>query len=347
MRRNTLVVGVCVVAIAAPITVMAVRGTGESGDVAAVTTEPPSGNTVWNTTPIGKRLTIDNPSEGRPISFWYARAKSGAIVFCHEYKSRSGGGTKSCGDKPIDGEEATDQGSTQSFPLPATGKVLHYGTAQAKVAHVAAVLTGGGRITGTLQTPQGAPQAVWTVTVPADKTVTALEFANDEGKMIKRIQPQPLVTPEAGAKPVGPTVEMPGKLDAGPYKTPDMTLIWKLNGQAVAMNVLSPGMAVTERGGPDQALIDMDGKRMKVELRDYKEHWFGITGTTTKRVTLTFKDGTSVSAGTRPDPWKIGGFRMFAATQQRTDDLYAEGFKIVGYDKNDVKLWQEDHRPTR
>jgi hypothetical protein len=350
MRRNALVAGICVVAIAAPITVMATRGTDERGDVATVTTVatvPALANRVWDTPPIGKRLTIDNPSEKRPISFWYTRTKSGTTVFCQEYKSRSGGRTKSCSDKPIDGEEATDQGSTQSFPLPATGKVLHYGTAKAEVAQVAAVLKEGGRVTGTLQTPQGAPQAIWTVTVPANKTVTALEFAGSDGETIKRIEPRPLVVPEAAAKPVGPTVEMPGKLEAGLYETPDKNLIWKLDGQAVGVNGLSPGRAVIERGGPDRALIDMDGKPMKVELLEHQKHWFGITSTKTRRVALIFKDGTSVSADTRPDPWKIGGFRMFAGTQQRTDDLYAEGFKIVGYGKDGTKLWHEDHEPTR
>ncbi|MGP4105069.1 hypothetical protein [Nonomuraea sp. KM90] len=271
------------------------------------------------------------------------------MVFCQEDKSRSGGGTTFCSDKPIDGEEATDQGSTHSFPPSATGKVLHYGTAQAKVAHVAAVLKEGGRVAGALQTPQGAPQAVWTVTVPADKTVTAFEFAGGGGETIKRIQRrQSMTVPETDARQVGPTVDMPGELEVRRYKTPDtMTLIWKLDGQSVAVNSLSSGMAVIERGGPARALIDMDGKPMQVELREYKEHWFGITSTKTKRVALTFRDGTSVSADTRPDPWKIGGFRMFAGTQQRSDDLYAEGFKIVGYDKNGAELWHEDHQPTR
>ncbi|NUW30247.1 hypothetical protein HTZ77_02215 [Nonomuraea sp. SMC257] len=339
--------GICVVAISAPIAAMATRGTDERGDVATVATEPSLGNPVWDTTPIGKRLTIDNPSEKRPISFWYARTKSGATVFCQESTSRSGWRWQFCGDESVDGEEATDQGSTQSFPLPARGKVLHYGTAQAKVVRVAAVLKEGGRVTGTLQTPQGAPQAVWTVTVPADKTVTALEFAGGDGGTIKRIKPRPMVVPEADAKPVGPTVEMPGKLDAGLYETPDKSLIWKLDGQAVGVNGLSPGMAVSERGGPDRALIDMGGRPMKVELREHKEHWFGITSTRTARVALVFKDGTSVSADTRPDPWRIGGFRMFAGTQRRTDDLYAEGFKIVGYGKDGMELWREDHEPTR
>ncbi|MGP4105442.1 hypothetical protein, partial [Nonomuraea sp. KM90] len=62
--RNALVAGVCLVAIAVPITVIATRGTGGRSDVAMVATEPSLGNPVWDTTPIGKRLTIDNFSEG-------------------------------------------------------------------------------------------------------------------------------------------------------------------------------------------------------------------------------------------------------------------------------------------
>lgn len=361
VRRNALVAGVCVVAIVAPITVMATRGT-ERGDVAtAATTETPSRKSIEDArkrrqdymermrdlTPIGERLLMNNPSEDRPMSLWYSKQKSGRIVFCEEVKRRTGSGSSGC-NEVADNEVATEQGTTRSFPLPVTGKVLHYGTAQAEVVRVTAVLEEGGRVTGKLQTPQGAPQAVWTVIVPADKKVTAFEFAGGEGETIKRIERPHMVEPEAYDKPVGRTVEMPGNLNVGLYERPERTLIWKLNGQAVGgMNSLTSGMAVIERGGPDGPLIDMDGKPFDVEMHEHKEHWFGITGTKTKRVALVFKDGTSVIAATRPDPWKIGGFRMFAGTQQRTDDLYAEGFKIVGYDNDGVELWHEDHKPTR
>ncbi|WP_406674852.1 hypothetical protein WBK31_12350 [Nonomuraea sp. N2-4H] len=237
----------------------------------------------------------------------------------------------------MDGEQATEQGDTRTFPLPATGKVLHYGSAGTEVTRVTAVLKQGGRVTGTLTTPQGAPQAVWTVTVPAGKPVTAIEFAGRDGKTIKRIAPRPLTVPEATAKPVGDTVKMPAKLDAGLYQTPDRTLIWKLDGQAVGLHRLADV----------QTLLDMGGNRMNVELREYDKRWFGITGDQTARVALIFQDGTSVSAATRPDPWKLGGFRMFAGTQERTDDLYAEGFTIAGYDKDGTELWREKHDPTR
>ncbi|MFD0888335.1 hypothetical protein ACFQ08_27680, partial [Streptosporangium algeriense] len=334
-----LVAGVCVVAVAVPAAVTVTRETG-GGDIATVVTASPTPfeDRFRDPTPIGKRLTIDNPSEDRPLSLWYARAKDGAVVLCRRYTSRAGGGTESCGEGPvIDGTESTDQGSTESFPPPVTGKVLHYGTAQAGIARVVAVLKEGARVTGTLRTPQGAPQAVWTVTVPAGEPVTAFEFMDGEGKTVERIERRPAMFPEADAEPAGSTVKMPGDLDVGLYETPDRSLIWKLEGRAVAMHGLSPG----------EPLVDMGGRPMKVQLREHGDRWFGITGPGTARVVLVLGDGTTVSAATRPEPWKAGGFRMFAGTQRHTDDVYAEGFKLIGYDRDGTELWRESHAPTR
>ncbi|MFC7588791.1 hypothetical protein ACFQYP_37655 [Nonomuraea antimicrobica] len=118
VRRNALVSGICVVAIAAPVALLATRGMGEGGNVASVATSSPTWNSISNMTPVGQRLTIENPAEERPISLWFAKADNGANGFCTEYMSRSGGSTKSCSGAPIDGETATVQGSTESFPLP-------------------------------------------------------------------------------------------------------------------------------------------------------------------------------------------------------------------------------------
>jgi len=54
-----------------------------------------------------------------------------------------------------------------------------------------------------------------------------------------------------------------------------------------------------------------------------------------------------VIADTGPDLWKIDGFRILPGTQQRTNVLYAEGYKIAGDDKHGAELWHEDHKPTR
>ncbi|GAA4534633.1 hypothetical protein [Nonomuraea ferruginea] len=335
--RNALVAGVCVAAIALPAGLMAAYGT-ERGDVATIVpitpTVPPKDYT-GDEYRIGEVLTIDNPSQKRPISLWYARTDNGTVL-CERVHNRTGSLSAGCG-RPLGAEEATEQGSTETFPAPATGLVMYFGTAGDRVARVTA-LTDAGKVNGTVLQPEDTPQGIWTVTVPSDRTVTAFEFAGREGEAITRIERQQrLVIPEADAQPLGPTVEMPGKLVAGLYETPGKTLIWKLNGQAVGP------MHMIERGGPGEPLIDMDGKPMKVELGDHEEHWFGITSTETVRVGLVFKDGTTVKAGTRPNPWKIDGFRLFAGTQRHSDDMYRDGFRIIGYDKDGAELWHEDH----
>jgi hypothetical protein len=347
--RNALVAGVCITAIAIPISLVATRGT-ERSDVATgtITPSPLLTPRSWpkdytgDEFRIGEVLLIDNPSENRPISLWYARTDKGTAL-CVRVKNRTGSGSAEC-RQPLGAEEVTEQGSTETFPGPATGLLMYFGTARDRAARVTA-LTDAGKVPGTIHHPKGAPYGIWTVTVPSGKPVTAFEFAGREGKTITRIERQQrFVNPEANAAPVGPTVEMPGKLAVGLYETPDKTLIWKLDGQAVGrMHSLTPGGVVVERGGPNKPLIDMGGKPMNVELGDHKEHWFGITSTETARVELVFKDGTTVKARTRPDPWKIGGFRLFAGTQRHSEDMYRDGFRIIGYNKDGAKLWHEDH----
>jgi hypothetical protein len=355
--RKTVAACAFVTAIAVPIGLVAMRGGAEGGDIATSTIAQtsPAAESIAPTLPppnfaadeyrIGEVLAIDNPSQNRPIHLWYAKTGDGTVL-CERVHSRGGGSTETCGER-LGAEEATEQGSTESFPRPATGQVLYYGTAGDEVARVTA-LTDEGKVTGTLHRPDDSPQGIWTVTVPADRTVTAFEFAGREGETTTRIERQRSpVPPEATAETVGPTLDMPGKLTAVLVKTPDKTLVWKLNGQAVAMNGLTPGRAIVERGGPDKPLIDMGGRPMNVALREHKEHWFGITSAETTRVELVFKDGTTVKATTKRDPWKLGDFRLFAGTQQHSEDMYRDGFQLVGYGKDGAELWREDHSEPR
>jgi len=148
VRRNAVLAGACVIALATPVAILVTGGTGDPGYVAGIAT--PTVTAPAEPVPIGERLTIENPSERRPISFWYARTPSGETVLCHRRLSRTGAGSESCGVKPVDGERATEQGDTRTFPPPATGEVLHYGSAGPEVARVTAVLKEGGRVTGTI-----------------------------------------------------------------------------------------------------------------------------------------------------------------------------------------------------
>ncbi|SDI09935.1 hypothetical protein [Nonomuraea jiangxiensis] len=348
--RNALVAGVCVAAIAVPVSLVATRGT-ERADVATGTIAPspaatmrfPHKDYTGEKFRIGEALRLNDPSENRPISLWYARTDEGTAL-CVQTTNRTGAGATGC-RRPLGTEVATQQGSTGGFPEPATGQVMYFGTARDDVAGVTAV-TGSGPVSGTIHQLKGAPQGIWTVTVPSAEKVTAFEFTGQGGERITQVQPQPFIVPEATAEPVGRTLKMPGELVVGLYEVPDKTLIWKLDGKAVGRtHALSPGGAVLDRGGPDKPLIDMDGKPMSAELGDHKEHWFGIASSRTARVELVFPDGTVAKATTRPDPWKIGGFRLFAGTQRHSEDMYRDGFRLIGYDKDGTEVWSEEHGP--
>ncbi|MEU7742359.1 hypothetical protein [Nonomuraea sp. NPDC049158] len=331
-RRQALVAALAVTAVALPVTLTATGGQ-KGGDVATGTIDVrhriPSA--MDGKTPLGERLVIDNPSEERPLSLWYAKGKPGTVLLCQAYQSRTGGTTEQCGD-PLDDRKATRQGSTESFPYPSTGVVMHFGTARPEVAHVTAVIKGGDPVTGTIYRPKGAPQGIWTVSAPTSETVTAFEFADAKGQTVARVKNKPAIFPEEKAQPVGPAVRMPGGLSVGLYKVPGETLLWKLNGQTVVMNLVEP----------DHLMTDMGGKKYPVELAEHDKRWLGIASAKTARVTLLFGDGRSVSAATRPDPWNLG-IRLFAGTYDRARTIMYERFQIIGYDDAGVEIWQQTH----
>ncbi|HUR02225.1 MAG TPA: hypothetical protein VM347_06790 [Nonomuraea sp.] len=330
-RRQALVAAVAVAAVAVPLT-LTTAGGQEGDGVATGTIDPRAGrrSVMDGKTPLGGRLVIDNPSEGRPLAIWYAKGKTGTVL-CRAYESRNGGGNEGCGE-PLDDRKATEQGSTESLPAPSTGVVLYYGTAPAEVARVTAVIKGGGRVTGTIYRSKGIPQGIWTVSAPVGKTVTTFEFADAGGRTKSQITRKPTIFPETTAEPIGPAVRMPGGLSVDLYMVPDKTLLWKLDGQIVGLHIVDP----------DHLMTDLGSNKYPVELRDYGKRWLGIASAKTARVTLIFADGRSVSAAIRPDPWNLG-VKLFAGAYDRTGDIYREGFQVVGYDDAGVEIWQDKH----
>lgn len=110
--RNTLVAGICVTAIAIPISLVAAHGT-ERGGVTSGTIAASASSTKDYTGDefrIGAVLLIDNPSENRPISLWYARTDNGTAL-CARVRNRTGSGSAQC-RQPLGAEEVTEQGST-------------------------------------------------------------------------------------------------------------------------------------------------------------------------------------------------------------------------------------------
>ncbi|MFD1539619.1 hypothetical protein [Nonomuraea guangzhouensis] len=330
-RRQALVAAVAVAAVAVPLTLTTAGG--QEGDSVATGTIDPHHRipgVMDDKTPMGDRLVIDNPSEQRPLTIWYAKGKTGTVL-CRAYESRNGGGNEGCGE-PIDDRKATEQGSTESFPAPSTGVVLYYGTAPTEVARVTAVIKGGDRVTGTIHRPKGAPQSIWTVSAPAGKAVTTFEFADAEGRTKSRFPRKPAFFPETEAEPIGPAVRMPEGLSVDLYKVPGEELLWKLDGQVVGLDIVDPGHLMT----------DLGGNKFPVELHEHGKRWFGLASAKTARVTLVFADGRSVSADTQPDPWHLD-VKLFAGMYDRTGDIYREGFQVIGYDDTGVEIWQDKH----
>ncbi|MEV0347961.1 hypothetical protein AB0H88_19495 [Nonomuraea sp. NPDC050680] len=330
-RSQAIVVALAVTAVALPVTLTATGG--QQGDVVAIGTINPGHripSAMDGKTPLGERLVIDNPSEERPLTLWYAKGKTGTVL-CQIYESRNGVMMERCG-KPLDDRKVTEQGSTESFPAPSTGVTLYFGTARAEVARVTAVIEGGGEATGLMYRPKGAPQGIWTVSAPSGQRVTAFEFADAQGRTVSRLKRNPTSFAKAVGEPVGPAVQMPGGLSVDLYKKTPSKLLWKLNGLAIVMHFVEP----------DRLLTDLDGKKYPVELAEHDKRWLGIASAKTARVTLLFGDGRSVSAVTRPDPWNLG-IRLFAGTYDRARNISYERFQIIGYDEAGVQIWQQTH----
>lgn len=327
MRLYAVVAGVAVVAVAVPLTVIQPGG----GDVSTGSIEPGRHHerNLEGRPPIGERVIIDNPSENRPIELWFTRAASGAVHLCVRMRSREGGGISFCGDDPVTGP-ASLQGSTESWPP--RESVLYYGASGDEVKAVTAVTAQGARTPGKIQRPAGAPQAIWRVTVPSTSEVSSFEFADAQGKVLTSVKNERFSAPEATAEPVGKERRLNDGLSAYVVQTPDKTLIWKLDGQAVGTHL------VREK----DLMTDLGGNKRPVELNERDRRWFGIASAETAEVELVFADGRTVSATARRDPWDIG-VRLFAGTHDRTGDIYQEGFEVVGYDAAGKEIWREPH----
>ncbi|MDF5754724.1 hypothetical protein [Spongiactinospora sp. TRM90649] len=327
--RNALLAAVCVTAVAVPLGLAAARDAGPAevatGTVVPSVTAGPQDYTA-DEFRISEFLQIEDPSQRRPITFWFAKGDKGTLL-CRRIKGGTDTGVPWCG-QPLQPGEMAEQGATP--PGPATGLVLYYGTTTDKAVTVTAV-TGADKVSGKIHRLKDAPLDVWTVAVPSGRTVQGFEFANSQGTLLAEFTRTDPRSPEATDKRLDPAVEMPGRLVAGLYETPAKTLQWTLDGRPVGTHILTRGAFLT----------DLDGKPSSAELRTDKERWFGITNSATARVELVFKDGTTVRAETRPNPWKLGDFRLFAGTRRHTDDAYRDASRLVGYDAEGGELWRQ------
>ncbi|GAA1728861.1 hypothetical protein [Nonomuraea bangladeshensis] len=283
--------------------------------------------------PLGDRLVVDDPALGGAVELWYARRSDGALAFCRLHRNRTGGSSSSCNAGPVSGD-ASFEGTTESWPPPE--KTLYFGAAGDRVAGVNAVSATGRRTPGQITRPAGAPRAIWTVTLPASTRVTGFEFTDARGLTVATATHTPLTVPEATAEPVGTVLRLGGGLSANVFDVPDRTLIWRLDGDPVAADLVRA----------KDLLRDLGGGRIPVLLHERERRWFGVVADLrTTEVELVFPDGRRATATTRKDPWGIG-VRLFAGRHGRDGDIYGKGFEVVGYDAAGRELWREPYAPT-
>lgn len=114
--------------------------------------------------PIGEVLTLSDP----PVRLWFARTtdEDGDVRLC---------GPDACGHEVSD------------HPEPAWAEDhegdLYYGAARSGVADVRAVTAEGAKVDGTVHRPEGAPLAIWTVTV-SGAAVRGFEFVDASGQPV-------------------------------------------------------------------------------------------------------------------------------------------------------------------
>ena len=313
-------------------------GGGSEGGIATGTVE--NGNFYQRLTaknpPIGEPVTVDDPAENRPAIMWLtggtAPADGTRYGFCSITQQASGGASSSCTNVPQPGRDSEQawyvNGSASSWPRPRLG--LSYGAARDVVAKVEAVTENGTRIPGTVHRPGGAPLVIWTVVLPSSAEVTRFEFSDTDGRVVQRMKRDPLI-PLTSSDPIGAALDMPGGLTARLYADPDRTIVWSRGDDAVGMNLVEPRLL----------LVDIAGKAFPVDLRLREDLWYGVAHAGTARVSLVFKDGTSIGADTVPDPWG-GTAPLFSGTYQRPGDPYLEGFQLIGYDAAGTEIWHEE-----
>ncbi|MEO3857653.1 hypothetical protein [Acrocarpospora sp. B8E8] len=278
-----------------------------------------------NPTPLGDRLAVQDPGEGLAMLLWFARNEKGDTLFCTAGQSRSGGGAYGC-NEPDEESMPTVVGSTNLI----AEKVLYYGLTKSEVTAVTTLVVGGGKIPSRVEHPAGTPWAIWTATVPRTTRIDAFEFTDAQSQVTERKKEYGHLSEEFTAEPVGPAATLPHDLVATLVKTPDETLIWRLDGDVIGQHLVRA----------KDLLTNMGGDRYPVSMQDRGAHWFGITDSRTARVDMIAPDGTASTAATRRNPWNID-VRLFSGVHQRTKDIYAEGFELVGYDEAGTVLWRE------
>ncbi|UBU10601.1 hypothetical protein [Nonomuraea gerenzanensis] len=268
-------------------------------------------------TPAGEQLSVDNPTEGKPLRLWFAEAKAGHPELCFVLERADAEPYGNC--SPVveeDGAEAWFAGSTLRG---GAQNALDWGVAFPDVGGITGVAKDGQRLPGTMLRPAGAPYAIWTVTYPARHAMAAVEIADGAGRAIGSASRALMAGQEAG-QDLGPAVDLPAGVTAQARRTGrDTSIRWLRHGT----HLVSSGVQL------DRPVLAMADENVIM----------GIARPDVTRVALVFPGGVTAEAATRPDPWSLG-LTLFAVEDPTTDPQ--DRFATVAYDASGTEIWREE-----
>lgn len=278
--------------------------------------------------PYGEQLTLDNPTEGRPLRLWFARNAVGATEVCSLVEPQAREPFANCHLGTEMGSRYDHAWAEGSTARDGSDVIMDYGVATDRVTSVTALAKDGRRIEGAVQRPAGAPLGFWSVTFsPADQ-VTKLEFTGpklDEPYAYNRTR---LFMGAPGAS-LGSSLAMPGGLEARPYadaKDPKAgpILVWTRGGREVSRHTLNPAFLL---------------KDAPVQFNDREGAVQGIARKDLASIAIVTPKGT-VTAPTTPDPWNYG-IRLFSTPVAEQID-WAAGGSTIAYDEAGKEIWRRD-----
>ncbi|MFC5829214.1 hypothetical protein [Nonomuraea insulae] len=268
-------------------------------------------------TATGELVTVDNPTEGKPLRLWFARAQAGYPEMCFVLERAAAEPYGGC--TPLTEELDTDAWFVGSTLRDGAESALDWGVTLEGVGGITGVAADGQRFPGTVSRPVGVPYRIWTVTYPVRHPMSSIEIADDQGRKLGSWS-RDMLSDRPSGKALGDALELPAGVVARPYESGQ--------GTEVAMS----------RHGKDLASVLLKGQE-PVQPTLEEDVIAGVARKDVARVELTLPSGAKVQAETRPDPWGLG-VTLFATGNPAGGWINRYG--VVAYDASGGEVWRRD-----
>ncbi|MEV6029827.1 hypothetical protein AB0L65_01690 [Nonomuraea sp. NPDC052116] len=264
-------------------------------------------------TPLGKETSVDNPSEGKPLRIWFAKAKLGYPELCVIVERAAAEPYGKCSDLyQGDFSDAWFVGSTLRD---GAATAMDWGVARHDVGAVTGVTEDGKEFAGTLRSLDGAPYRIWTVTYPAQETLSKVEIADVKGRNVGW-RPRAMISPPTQPA-LGASMELPEGVSVRPVRSKQgQELTWTRAGAYVFSLTVPPRFGLTQTISHSGVIV-------------------GVTRKDVARIEVSVNDGGTMTMETRPDPWNLG-VALFAGPSPA--DTRENGYRVIAYDASGQQI---------